>query len=206
MRTFLVGFLIAVAVVALVAQVALPRYIESRVKDRLEEGGGSATVLLTAIPALSLLAGRGSSFEARGSGLSFGSGDRGGSPFERLDGFSQVFMELTDLNTGPLQVKRFELSRSHRHEPYELQIEATVTPRELAGGLGSATGGLGGLVGSLATGMFGEAGRVKLPLTLEAQVKSQAGRPNVTSARGSVGGVPAGRLAEIVLGAVLDRL
>ncbi len=207
MRTFLVGILISVAVVALIAQVALPRYIENRVRDRLKAGGGSATVSLTAIPALSLLAGRGNSFEARGSGLGFGSGARGASPFHRLDGFSNVSMELTNLATGPLRVKRFTLSRCQRHEPYDLEIEATVTARELAGGLGTAAGGqLGGLMGSLATGMLGDAGGLEIPLRLEAQVWSQEGEPQVRSARGSVGGVPAGRLAEIVLGGVLGRL
>jgi len=207
MRTFLAGILITVAVVALVVQLALPPYLERSLESRLEEGGGSAEVSLSAIPAPSLLAGRGGFFRATGTGLRFDLGDRRASAFERLDGFKRVDMSLSDLDAGPLQVERFDLSRSRRDEPYDLILRATTTPRELAGELGSAAGGpLGGLIGSLATGVFPGAGRVAIPVKLEARVESREGKPNVTSARGSVAGVPAGPLAEAVLGAVLDRL
>jgi hypothetical protein len=207
MRTFLAGTLITVAVLALVIQLALPSYLEHRVQDRLEAGGGTAVVALSALPALSLLAGRGDSFKATGTGLRFDLGERRENPFERLDGFKRVDMTLSDLDAGSLQVERFQLSRRHRDEAYDLDIQATATPRELAGELGRATAGsLGGLMGSLATGFLPGAGGLAIPVKLEARVESRDGKPNVQSARGTVGGVPAGPLAEIVLGAVLDRL
>jgi hypothetical protein len=61
-------------------------------------------------------------------------------------------------------------------------------------------------VGSLATGVFPGAGRVAIPVKLDARVESHGGKPQVSSANATVAGVPAGPLAEIVLGAVLDRL
>ncbi len=207
MRTFLAGILIILAVVALVDQLALPPYLEHRVEQRLEAGGGTAAVSLSAFPAVSLLAGRGDTFKARATGLRFDLGERRESPFERLDGFARVDMDLSDLDAGPLQVERFQLSRPRSDEAYELTVRATSTPRELAAELGSAAAGpLGGLMGSLATGMFPGAGRVVIPVGLEARLDSRDGKPNVRSAYGTVAGVPAGPLAEIVLRAVLDRL
>ena len=207
MRTFLAGILITVAVVALVGQLALPPYLEHRVEQRLEAGGGTAEVSLSAVPAVSLLAGRGDSFKVRARGLRFDLGERRENPFERLDGFDRVDMELTGLDAGPLQVERFQLSRPRRDETYHLTIRATSTPRKLAGGLGStAAGPLGLLMGSFATGVFPGAGNVAIPVGLEARVDSRDGKPNVRSVYGTVAGVPAGPLAEIVLRAVLDQL
>lgn len=207
MRTFLAGILLTLAVLALIVQLALPAYLEHRVEDRLEEGGGSAEVTLSAIPAVSLLAGRGDSFKARGTGLRFDLGERRENPFERLDGFQRVDMKLSDLDAGSFQVERFDLSRSSRDESYDLQLRARATPRELAAELGSAAGGpLVGLAGSLAIGVFPGASSVAIPVELETRVDSRDGSPSVRSTRATVGGVPAGPLAEIVLGAVLDRL
>jgi hypothetical protein len=207
MRTVLAGILISLAVLFLVAQLALPPFLEGRVGDRLEELGGTAEVHVDAVPALALLAGRGGTFRARGTGLRFDLGDRRENPFKRLDGFEHVDMKLRDLDAGPLNVERFELSRDARHDPYELRVSATTTPRELSAGLGgTAAGALGGLIGSLAAGVLPGAGSAPIPVELDALVDSSDGKPKVTSAHGTVAGFPAGPLAEIVLGTVLDRL
>jgi len=207
MRTVLAGILIVVALVALVSQLALPAYIEGRVVDRLEEGGGEAQVAIQAVPALTLLAGRGRSFHATGTGLHFDLADQGQDPFKRLDGFKRVDMQLRDLATGPLKVGRFVLTRAGRHEPYKLHISATTTPRELGGLLGGAAAGdVGGLIGSLAGEVLPGAADLAIPVRLDALVDSRRGKPNVRSARATVAGFPAGPLAEIVLGTVLDRL
>ena len=176
MRTFLAGLLITLAVLALLVQLALPPYLEGRVEQRLEAGGGSAKVSIGATPAILLLAGRGHSFEAEGSGLRFGRGDRRESPFDRLDGFERVGVQLTDLDAGRFQVERFELSRAGRGAAYHLSLQAS-TP-----------------------------GPIQIPVKLESTVASEQGKPRVKDARGEVGGVPAGPLAEIVLASVLDRL
>src|SRR3954453_3081601 len=206
MRTVLAGILIVVALVALVSQLALPAFIEGRVEDRLEEGGGEAQVAIQAVPALTLLAGRGRSFHATGTGLHFDLADQGQDPFKRLDGFKRVDMQLRDLDTGPLKVGRFVLTRAGRHEPYKLHITAATTPRELSALLGGAAGAVGGLIGSLAGEVLPGAADLAIPVRLGALVDSRSGKPNVRSARATVAGFPAGPLAEIVLGTVLDRL
>ena len=207
MPSFVAGILVAIAVLAVVLQLALPAYLAGRVEDRLEQGGGTAKVDLGAFPAVSLLAGRGGSFEASGSGLRFDVGERREDPFERLDGFERVQVRLTDLDAGPLTIGRFELARSGRGEDYDVRVEATTTPQELAARLGSAAGGpLGGLLGSLAGSAVPGGGRTAIPLELHATVASVAGRPDVGEASGSVAGLPAGPLAKVVLAVVLDRL
>ena len=207
MRRFLAGILVALVVLAIAAQLILPRYLSGRTEARLEEGGGSAKVTLRAFPALTLAGGRGGSIEVAGTGLGFDLDDRREHPFEHLDGFERVEVALDDLDAGPLAVDRFELERDGRHEAYELTMRATTTPRELAVELGAQAGGaLGGLFGSLASGMLPEGGGDEVPLDLTATVDSDGGRTNVRTATGSVAGVPAGPLTEVVVNAVLERL
>ena len=203
MPSFVAGIIVALAILSVVVQLALPAYVARRVDHRLEDGGGTASVEVGAFPAVSLLAGRGGSFKATGTDLRFDPRERRDDPFERLDGFEQVNVSLRELDAGPLRVGRFELSREGRGESYELTVRATTTPQELAGQLGGAAGGsLGGLIGALAGGIV--AG--PLPLELHATVASHDGRPEVADASGSVAGLPAGPLAKVVLAVVLDRL
>lgn len=207
MPSFLAGILVAVAVLVVVVQLALPSFLAGRVEDRLEEGGGSANVDLDAFPAVLLLAGRGGSFEVEGDGLRLELGDRRDDPLKRLDGFGRVRINLTNLEAGPLRARRFELMREGRGRDYELTVRAIATPQELAAQLGSAGGGaLGGLFGSLAGGLMGRAALTPIPLELAATVSSRDGRPDVAEASGSVAGLPAGRLARVVLEVVLDQL
>jgi len=207
MRRFLAGILVALVIVAIAAQLVLPRYLSGRTEERLEEGGGSSKVTLRAFPALTLVTGRGGSIEISGTGLSFDLDDRREQPFERLDGFERVEVALDDLEAGPLALDRFELDRDGRHEAYALTVRGSATPRELAGELGAQAGGaLGGLFGSLASGLLPGGGSQSVPLELTATVDSDEGATNVRNATGSVAGVPAGPLTEVVISAVLDRL
>jgi len=207
MRSFVAGILVTVGVLVVVGQLALPAYFERRVQDRMEEGGGSAKVSIGAFPAITLVAGRGATLQARGSGLQFDIDSRREQPFDRLDGFEQIDVDMEQLAVGPLQIARFELARDGRDEDYTMSLSGDIEPRALARELGSAAGGpLGGLLGSLATGMFPDGGLTQVPLDLDASVRSDGGRTDVTSADGSIAGLPAGPLAEIVLAAVLKRL
>jgi len=207
MRRFIAGMLVTLGVLAVVGQLALPRYYAGRTEDRLERGGGGARVSIGAFPALALLGGRGDSLEVTGSGLSFALDERRGDPFERLDGFEAVDVELEEVEAGPLDVEAFELTRDGRDEAYDLLMRATTTPTELAEELGERGGGaLGSLVGSLATEALPGGGRLAVALELRAEISSDGGRTDVSEASGSVAGVPAGPLAEIVAGAVIDRL
>lgn len=207
MRRFGAGIAVTLLVLAVLAQLALPRYLAGRAEDRLEEGGGSAEVFLGAFPAVTLLAGRGGAIEVEGSGLTFDLEDRRERPLDRLDGFARVEVSLEDVEAGPITLRSFELARDNREDPYRLVVDATATPRELAAEFGSQAGGaLGGLFGSLATGLLPGGGSTPVPLELTATLESADGRTRVAQADGSVAGVPAGPLTEVVVAAVLDRL
>ena len=207
MGRFLAGMVVTLVLLAVGAQLALPRYLEGRVEQRLEEEGGRAEVSLSALPALALLGGSGDAIEVGGTRLAFDLDDPREDPFERLDGFDRVEVDLDDSQAGPVAIEEFVLERGNGDPGYELSMRATTTPRELARDLGSRAGGaLGGLLGSFATGAFPEGGRVAVPLELDASIVSDGGRTEVLEASGSVAGIPAGPLTELVVGAVLDRL
>ena len=198
----------AILLVLLVAtQVILPRVISGEVEKRLTQDGGTAEVTITAIPAVTLAAGRGQSIEISGDDLAYDLDERKERPFERLDGFGDVRIDLRDLDAGAVKLTSFTLSREGRDQPYELSMRGSSTPRDLASELGSATGGtLGGLLGGLASGVLPDAGMGAVPLRLDASVASVDGRPRIDQARATVAGVPAGRLTEVVLRSVLERL
>ena len=207
MRSLPAVILAGLAALALALQLALPAYVAGRVEDRLERGGGTADVSVGAFPAVSLLAGSGGSLEASGSGLRFDLGERRVDPFDRLDDFERVEVSLRDVEAGALRISRFDLDRDGRGRDYELCLSATATPRELGEQLGRvAAGPLGGLVGALAGRVVPGGGLVALPLELRAAVASRDGRAEVSAARGSVAGLPAGPLATLVLSTVLKRL
>ena len=198
----------AILIVLLVAtQVILPRVISSEVEKRLTQDGGTAEVTITAVPAVTLATGRGQSIEISGDDLVYDLDERKERPFERLDGFGDVDVDLRDLDAGTVRLSSFVLTRQGRDEPYTLSMRGSSTPRELAGELGAATGGtLGGLLGGLASGVLPDGGMGTVPLQLDATVDSDDGRPRIDTARATVAGVPAGRLTEVVLRSVLDRL
>jgi hypothetical protein len=207
MRKVLTGLAAAVVVLLVVAQVVLPRIAAGKVEKRLERDGGTAHAKVSAIPAVTLLGGRGRSLEVTGSDLTYDLSQRGQRPFDRLDGFARVRVDLRDLDAGPVRLRRFVLARSHRGDPYTLTMRGTTTPRDLAAELGSVTGGtLGGLIGGLASGALPGAAGDTVPLELDASVTSRNGSPAVDDANATVAGLPAGPLTELVLRSVLDRL
>ena len=80
------------------------------------------------------------------------------------------------------------------------------SPREVAAFLGSRAGGvLGGVLGDLAGARL-PGGAQRVPVTVDASVESRDGDVEVTSATGSVAGVPGGPLAELVVAAVVRQL
>ena len=202
-----VVLLIGLIVLLLVAsQLALPPIAEHKVESRLERDGGSAHAEVHAFPALRLLFGDGDSLDVRGRGVSLDvSGEE--ADFDRLDGFDEVRVQVTDASAGPLDVRSFSLARGEGENHYELRTGAVTTPREVAGFLGSAAGGpLGGLFGDLAAGSLPGGGNARVPLRLSGKVTSVDGRPSVSGAKGSVAGIPAGPLAQLVVAAVVARL
>lgn len=198
--------LATLVVLLAISQVVIPRVAQGEVEKRLERGG-TAKVSISAIPAVTLLGGRGRSIDIRGSDLSYDISRRQEMPFRRLDGFGRVTVDLRDLDTGPVRLSSFVLTRRDRDSSYELTARGSTTPSELAAEVGNSAGGtLGGLLGSLATGLLSGGSSMTVPLSLRASVNSVDGKADVTAASGSVAGVPAGPLTLVVLRSVLDRL
>ena len=200
----LIGAVVLVLYAA--SQFGLPAIAEHKARGKLEEGGGRAKVEVAAFPALRLLFGDGDRFDAQGSGLQLDVNRRGGD-FDRLDGFDEVRVRIRESVAGPLDLTSFELARPEGARNYSLRLGAVTTPREVAGFLGSQAGGaLGGLFGDLAAGTLPGGGTARVPLRLRARVQSRDGQPVVSTANGSVAGLPAGPLAELVLSTVVARI
>ena len=187
-------------------QFVIPPVVERQVRDRIEENGGTANVSVSAFPAPRLLFGDGDELRVRGSGVTVDVEDQR-AVLDRLDGFDRVDVRLTDVTAAPLDVSAFELTRSDGANTYEVRMTGETSPREVASFLGTRAGGpLGGLLADLAGESLPGEGAAEVPIDVRAEVASVDGEAEVTSASGSVAGVPAGPLAEIVLEAVVRQL
>ena len=187
-------------------QFVIPPVAERQVRDRIEENGGTASVSVSAFPAPRLLFGDGDELRVRGSGVTVDVEDER-VVLDRLDGFDRVDIRLTGVTAEPLDVSAFELTRSDGADTYRVRMTGETSPREVASFLGTRAGGpLGALLADLAGQSLPGAGEEEVPVDVRAQVTSIDGEAEVTSASGSVAGVPAGPLAEIVLEAVVRQL
>ena len=197
----------AVVVVVLLgaAQLALPAIAERRIEDRLERDGGSAKADVSAFPALRLLFGDGDSLEVTGSGLRVDPTAQQ-DVLARIDGFDEVDVALAQVDAGPFQVEAFELARGEGERDYSVEVAGTTSGREFARYVGSRAGGpLGGLLGDLATGGLPAAGS-EIPVDVSAAIRSREGEIETRDARGTVAGIPAGPLVDLVVEAVVRRL
>ncbi len=195
----------AVVVFLLVtSQILIPSIGERKVENRLTEGGGTADVTLGALPAARLLFGDGERFEVEARDLDLGL-DRDERVFDRLDGFSIVDVSISNSTAGPFEVTEFDLSRNGEG-PYTLTTDATTTPTALVDfgveGLDLPGGGLAGQV----LGLFGIDTNIEIPVALDMELTSEDGRIQVVSGGGTVAGVPAGSLAELLTAAIVVKL
>jgi hypothetical protein len=111
------------------------------------------------------------------------------------------------MRAEPLDVDEFELVRDEGEGGYRVRMTGETTPREVVAFLGSRAGGaLGGVLGDLAADGLPGGGDEPVPVDIEADVVSRDGEVAVASASGSVAGVPAGPLAELVVEAVVQQL
>ena len=206
MRRFAVGLAVGVLALLVLTQLLLPAFLEERVAGRLTEDGGSADVSLSAFPAVRLLWGDGKRFEARGRRLKFVPG-RGEQVFSRLDGFSEVRIDVAGLEVEGVDASRFTLTRLRSGDPYRLSMRGQISGRDAAELLGAEAGGpLGGIAGGIAGSVLPGGGETELPLTVEADLASRGGRAQVVRTNATVAGLPAGPVAELVVGAVVSDL
>jgi hypothetical protein len=197
--------LVAVAVVALLVatQLVLPGLAEREVEDRLTEGGGEARASVSAIPAARLLFGDGDSFEVTASGLDLDL-DENVEVFDRLDGFGEVDVAVTDTHAGPFEVESFELTRD-APAPYRLVSTSTTTAADMAA-YGADVLGLTGPLAGIALGeLFGRTDAA-IPIELDMELTSDDGRIEVVGGGGTIAGLPAGPLAELITATILVRL
>jgi hypothetical protein len=204
-RPLALGIAALVVLVAVATHFLLPDYLGNRVEERLEEHGGVAEVTLKAVPAIRLLAKHGDKIEIRGSGLEYDFGDPDRDAFEKLDNFDEVDIELVDVQAGPFDTERFSLQRADGAELYTVEIQASASAQELAEVAGDRFGDLGGLITEIAGGAI-PFSNVDFPIEVEGELESNDGGVEMTSGTGSVAGVPAGPLTELVTNAVLSRL
>lgn len=204
-RPVRIAIIVVVALVAIlgVAQLAVPAFVESRIENRLTEGGGSAEASVDALPAARLLAGDGDSIEVTGSGLDLEVNPEEG-VFDRLDGFGRVDVDLRDFRAGPFAVESFVLSRDGS-DAYSLQSSSTTTGTELLQYGAAELGVPGSSLIPLITGDQREAS-VPLPVELDMQLESDDGRILVTEGGGEVAGYPTGPLAELITSAIVVQL
>jgi hypothetical protein len=194
------------SVLFIASQLAIPPIAERTVEDRLERDGGHSEVSLSAFPAVRLLFGDGRTIEVEGEGLRLDP-DRRRDALERLEGFDEVSVRLEQLDAGPLDVQSFQLVRQEGDDKYETAIEATTTPRQVARFIGSEAGGVfGGVLGDLAVEGLPGGGNAEVPIDVAAMIEDRSGEVVASDVTGSVAGIPAGPLAELVVEAVARRL
>lgn len=196
---------VALVLALIAAQLLIPELGERGIEDRLTEGGGSAEVSLSAIPALRLLFNDGERLEISASDLELEIDERTDT-LDRLDGFDAVDVSLTDSRTGPIELDSFTLTRSGG-DPYRLVSSGRTSAQALADfGFGSL-----GLPGAGFAQMFldrvlGDGGNAALPVELDMQLISEDGRLRVVSGGGTIAGFDTGPLAELLTTAIVVRL
>jgi len=194
---------LAVILAALAAgQLVLPRVAERQISRGLTERGGVADVSVSAFPAVRLLFGAGSRLEITATGLDLDL-ESGSAPFDRLDGFDDVAIAIDGFAAGPFAIETFTLRRAGEG-PYELASRGRATPADVIE-FGAGRIGLPGgpLLGGIASGALG---RTPVPFTLAVALASNAGEVTVVSGDGTVAGLPAGPIAEMITAAIVARL
>jgi hypothetical protein len=196
--------LLGLVTLLVLAQAFLPGIGESRIEGRLTENGGSADVTLAATPAARLLLGDGDRIEVRASDVDLDLETADPEAFDRLDGFGEVDIGLSEFRAGPFDVASFEMTRAG-DGPYRVRSVSATTAAKLVGYGADALGITGGpLLGFLA----GRAplGDRPIPIEVDMEMESEEGRISVVSGGGTVAGYPTGPLAQFITAAIVVRL
>lgn len=200
-RRALLVLAVAVAALAAASELLLPGIVERRIQHRLTAGGGSASVSVSAQPALRLLFGGGEKLVVRGEGDTLRLPSLDAAPKDdvlgRLDGFGEVQLHLRDLHAAPFDVRSVDLVRRSGSGLYRLRLDATAS----ATGLGQY---VAGTLGSLGAALL--APSATLPVAGTFALRSDHGRAELVSGDASVAGIPVGPLGAAVLVAIVDRL
>ena len=195
--------LAVVVVLAVISQFAIPPLAENRIEDRLTDGGGTAEVSLDAFPAARLLFGDGSGVSVSGSGLDLAL-EQQANVFDSLDGFDEVDISIDRFRAGPFHMRTLELNRHGSAATYHFVTRGSATAGAIASYGASRLGLVGGpLLGAIAAGVTGNR---PLPIDLDMQLRSEDGRVVVVSGGGTIAGLPAGLLAQVITSAIVVQL
>ena len=199
---------VAVAVVGVLVvlwaaiELFLPGYAAHKIASRLEKHGGHVHVTVKSRPALRLLFTDGDRLSVDGAGVTVDLPSFGAAPknvLGKLDGFTNVDIELHQVSAPPMRVSAFSLSRHGNSSTYRLRMTGSTTAGDLAGYVGGTFGALG------ASLLVPNAG-ARLPIRVDYALRSDHGRAVVIGGAGQVAGVPLGPLGAAVASAVLDRI
>jgi hypothetical protein len=197
--------ILAILVLAVVAaQLFLPDRVASDIEARLTEGGGTASAEVEALPAVRLLWSDGDRIEVTGADLVLDI-ENDTNVLDRLDGFDQVDLSLTDVEAGPFEVASFELRRQG-DGAYTLRSEATTSGAELLEFGGETLGPIAAPIAGFLSQQAPEQASKPFTAELEAQLVSEGGQIEIADGGGTVEGYPIGPLAEILTIAVVSRL
>ena len=195
---------LAVVVLLIASQLALPGIGEGVIEDRLTQHGGAADASLSATPAARLLWGSGDSIAVDATGLDL-EVTTAEDPvvFDDLDRFGDVEIIVRDSSMGPVDLEDFVLVRDG-DEPYSLEASGTTSLSDLAefGAENFNLPGadiLGGIL-NIATG------GTEVDVDLDMQIESDEGRVRVVEGGGEIAGIPAGPFAAFITSAVTIEL
>jgi hypothetical protein len=205
MRRFAIRLGIPLLALLVASQLAIPPYAEHRVADRLTDHGGHADVELSAFPALGLLFGSGGKLQIDASGLSVDLDPKQADVFERLDDFGDVNIDVRGSRAGPFSVDGFLVQRRAAHT-YEVALSGDGTAGDVARYAGSRlAGGFGQALAGLAASALSGFDR-PIPFDARMQIVTGGGAPRAQNVEGTVDGLPAGALTQVVANALLSGL
>ncbi len=203
MRKILLISLAVLVALAVVSQLLIPPLAEHRIENRLTDGGGAAEVSLEAFPAARLLFGDGRQLSVSGSGLDLALQQQA-NVFDDLDGFDEVDISIDRFRAGPFQMRAFELTRHGPAATYHLVTRGSTTAGAITSYGASRLGLVGGaFLGAIAGGVTGNR---PFPIDLDMQLRSEDGRVVVVSGGGTIAGIPAGLLAQVLTAVIVVRL
>jgi hypothetical protein len=200
---WVIGAAIVVGLVFGLSQVIIPNKAESDVKDRLTKEGGSASVTITAFPAIRLLFNHGEELDVRARDVTIPINDLRSGSFKKLDGFDHVRVRLTSSTVGPFTTDGMLLTRGDGEKLYHFTYLGSTSVTQLAE---LALAALPLQLRSLVETLTGRPGREPIPIRLNAQLESNKGKISLVSGGGTVAGLPLGGLSLGIAGAVISRV
>jgi hypothetical protein len=201
---WIIGAAILLGLLFGLTQVILPRVGENRVKDRLTKDGGTASVTVTAVPAIRLLFDDGDLLEVRARRLNVPIRDLRGGSFKEMDGFDEVDVRIVNSRVGPFSADRIVLERGEGEELYGFTFRGSTSPGQLAN---FALGTLPPALSSLIEAIGGRPASQPIPINLEADLRSaKGGSARLQRGTGTVAGIPLGGLSLTIAGAIIARI